>query len=208
MDAGLLSSPRFISVSRVPTPVYAHIFAAAAEFYRLTPWVTLGEEIPIEIKQPPGGPGRVVVVTGAAGNVFGLTVYDSIHDLKGIYQAQDPLEIVHNYSWMSLCFESPTFIAPEDLEVIDEYGWLVANQEAYPVINRMGAPDAGLYPPTEEDLLWLEAALPALNKYFRDQITLMLGGSIHPQELNLNVQTSTGSTQVELCIPAQDITSL
>jgi hypothetical protein len=208
MDAGLLSSPRFISVSRVPTPVYAHIFAAAAEFYRLTPWVTLGEEIPIEIKQPPGGPGRVVVVTGVAGDVFGLTVYDSIHDLKGIYQAQDPLEIVHNYSWMSLCFESPTFIAPEDLEVINEYGWLVANQEAYPVINRMGAPDAGLYPPTKEDLFWLEAALPALNKYFRDRGASLPDDGIQPQELTMQIQTSAGPAQIELRIPAQEINSV
>lgn len=207
MDTGLFTSPRYTFVGDVPAAVYAHIFAAAAELYRLTPWVTLGEEVPFEIRRPPGAPGRVVVVTGAAGDVYGLSVYDSAHDLKRMFKAGDPMEIVQNLNWVTLCYESPAYIDPDDLETILANGWLLANETAYPVINRMGAPGAELYPPAIEDLLWLEAALPALNEFFRAQGASTSTGGVKPQELTLNVQTSTGPAQVELRIPAQEIGS-
>jgi hypothetical protein len=185
--------------------VYAHIFAAAAEFYQLSPWKTLGKEIPIEIRFPLSGSGRVVVVTGAAGDVYGLSVYDSFHDLKRMFQVQAPLEIAQKISWVTLCYEDTTYIAPEDLEAIAEHDWPIANQKAYPLINRMGrSSGAGLYPPTKEDLFWLEAALPALNEYFQGQDVVKPTGGIQLQELTLNVRTSAGPAQVELHIPARE----
>ena len=204
MDAGLLSSPGFTSVPGVSTSVYDHIFCAAAEFYRLTPWNTLGEEVPIGINCAPEEVGRIVIVTGAAGDVFGLSVYDSASDLERMFKAQNPLEIVQNLSWMTLCYEDVTYIAPEDLDAIAEHNWPIVNENTYPLINRMGSPGAELYPPTKEDLLWLETALPALNEYFRDKDVFIPADSIQPQELILSVQTSAGPAQAGLRIPARE----
>jgi hypothetical protein len=202
MDFNLLAPPSYLSVSGVSVAVFSHIFAAAAEFYQLAPWNFFREEVPIEIRHPQGGSERIVVVTGSAGDVFGISVYDSVDDLICMFQAQNPLEILQNISWVVLCYETSTNIAPEDLEAIDGQGWPIVNDKAYPVINRMGAPGAEMYPPNRDDLLWLEAALPALNEYFRRQDVFMSTGDILPQELTLDVQTSTGPSQVELRIPA------
>ena len=206
MDPNLLSSPSYLSISGVSLPVFSHIFAAAAEFYQLAPWKLLRTEVPIEIRYPQAGSGRIVIVTGSAGDVFGLSVYDSADDLRRMFQAQDPLEIVQNLSWVTLCYETSTYIAPEDLQAIDKHGWPIVNEEAYPVINRMGSPGAELYPPTRDDLLWLEGALPALNEYFQDQDKPGIAGDIQPQQLSLTVQTAAGPAQAWLCIPARDIT--
>ncbi len=208
MDFNLLAPPSYLSVSGVSAAVYSHIFAAAAEFYQLAPWNLFREEVPIEIRYPQGGLGRIVVVTGSAGDVFGFSVYDSVDDLICMFRAQNPLEILQNISWVVLCYETSTNIAPEDLEAIDGQGWPIVNDKAYPVINRMGAPGAEVYPPTRDDLLWLEAVLPALNEYFRGQDVLMSTGDSLPQELTLDVQTSASTTQVELRIPAQENTRI
>jgi hypothetical protein len=206
MDPNLLSSPSFISDSKVSLPVFSHIFAAAADFYQLAPWKLLREEIPIELRYPQAGPGRIVVVTGSAGDVFGLSAYDSASDLERMFLAQDPLEIVQNLSWLTLCYETSSYIAPQDFLAIEKHAWPIVNEKAYPVINRMGSPGAELYPPTRDDLLWLEAALPALNETFQSQDNPGIAGDIQPQQLILTVQTASGPTIVELCIPARDIT--
>jgi hypothetical protein len=208
MDFKLLTPPSYLSVSGVSLAVFSHIFAALAEFYQLAPWNLIPEEVPIEIRYPTGGTGRIVVITGSAGDVFGFSVYDSADDLRCMFQAQDPRVILQNLSWLTLCYETSINIAPEDFERINEEGWPIVSDKAYPVINRMGAPGAEIYPPDRDDLLWLEAALPALNDYFRGQGVFMATGDLLPQELTLNVQTSASLTQVELCYPAQENTRI
>ena len=208
MDFKLLTPPSYLSVSGVSLAVFSHIFAASAEFYQLAPWSLFPEEVPIEIRYPKGGTGRIVVITGSAGDVFGFSVYDSADDLGRMFQAQDPLVILQNLSWLTLCYETSTNIAPEDLERINEEGWPIINDKAYPVINRLGAPGAEIYPPARDDLLWLEAALPALNDYFQGQDVFMPTSDILPREITLNIQTSASLTQVELCIPAQENTRI
>lgn len=208
MDFKLLTPPSYLFVSGVSPAVFSHIFAALAEFYQLAPWNLFPEEVPIELRYPKGGTGRIVVITGSAGDVFGFSVYDSADDLGRMFQAQDPLDILQNLSWVTLCYEASTNIAPEDLERINEEGWPIVSDEAYPVIHRLGAPGAEIYPPARDDLLWLEAALPAMNETFRGQGVFMSTGDILPRELTLNVQTSASLTQVELCIPAQEHTRI
>ena len=205
MDPSLLSSPSYLSISGISSSVFSNLFTAAAELYRLAPWVSLREEIPIEIRFPHNELPRIAVVMGAAGDVFGLSVYDSLDDLGRMYQALNPQEIIQNLSWLTLCYESSTYLAPEDLQAIEENRWSIASEAAYPVINRMGAPGSELYPPTREDIFWLEGALPTLNETFHVYYIPGSGADLQPQQLTLTVQTAAGPKLAGLCVPARGV---
>ena len=145
MEHNVLSLPSLQSIHGIPLSLLSSIFVSAAEYYQLAPWKLFQEEVPTEIRYPRDKPARIVVVTGMAGDVFGLTVYDSATDHERIYNETDPMKLVHDISWLSLCYDRAEYMAPEDLQVIEEHGWTVIDEKAYPGIVRMGAPGADLH---------------------------------------------------------------
>jgi hypothetical protein len=158
--------PSFLDVPGVPTEVYINILSASADLYRLAPWHSFDHEIPLAVSSPSYERPRACVLLGAAGQEFGLLVYDSLVDLHKAERENNPMRMASEISWLALTYEETDFLAPQDVGLIHECGWEIADERAYPLISRAGAPDADLRPPTAADLLWLEEILPALVVYY------------------------------------------
>jgi hypothetical protein len=121
-----------------------------------------------------------------------LCVYDSATDLRKALAGADPLEAAREFNWLALSYESNDFLAAEDLNAIQRFGWHVAAEEAYPAITRIGSPGPELHSPTLEDLLWLDGALRGLGKFTLHHLKA--------QQAILQVKTSTGAQEIALRI--------
>ncbi len=166
MNQDLLTPPSLISVSGVTSALLGSLFGAAADFYRLAPWKFFQREIPLTIWYPPESESRIAVILGAAGDSFGLSVHGSRADIQQIMGAKTPLEGAAQTNWLALSYDTSMYLAQEDLQAIHWHGWAVADEKAYPSIVRMGAPGPDLFPPTLNDLYWLEGTLLGLLTFF------------------------------------------
>lgn len=194
-----------LSISGVTVPLLAKVFEAAATYYRLAPWEMLPEEeFAIEIRYPADGKARYAVVIGRAGESFGLSVSDTLDDLKQmIAKAQSNTIYSGDYSALSFTYESAFYLAFEDLDAIEKYDWDIPNEKAYPSILRFN-PKKGLLLPGKEDIFWLEAVLPALNEFFgknfdADEFFLSFGEK--EQKYKIEVQTLGGKESVFIKLP-------
>lgn len=198
-----LNPPSLLSLPGIKISLLGDIYNAAAEFYRLAPWALLEGETAIEIRYPFDAQSRIVVLTGAGGDAPGLSAYDSVEDLERLYSAENPLAAGQEVNWLSLTYDTDVFIADDDLKAIEEYGWPVENEVAYPGIVRLGSPDVDMYLPATDDLNWLEVAISALIVYFQGRFP---GPEMAEQALDLEIDTRNGLRKVFLRIPASGIT--
>ncbi|MFQ5615461.1 MAG: calcium-binding protein [Anaerolineales bacterium] len=194
-------APSMLSVPGVTVPLLGHIFTAAVEFYHLAPWEMLSYEVPIEIRYPANAQPRYVVVMGAAGEAFGISVNDSLSDLQRMFSGIHPEQLTREISWFTLTYDIPLHLAFDDLDAIIRYGWPVANKQAYPAIVRVG-PTPDFHPPTKKDVFWVAGALPALTVFFQKHLKLNHMGIVHPTECTIAVQTLSSLEQVYVRIPA------
>jgi hypothetical protein len=203
-DTGALwFPPALLSVAEVSPQLLQGLFAAAADFFEIQPWKVLKGERVIEVGSPEP---RLVVVMGAAGQSFGVSVYDSPADLQRMYQAQDPLEAAEMLCWLALTYETAEYLDQGDLQAIHQYGWRVASEAAYPSIARIGSPGPDLRPPTLQDLFWLEGCLRALCELFTSCLVLDEQGEPLPVDLTIPIQTSAGLVETRLHLPGMQVT--
>ncbi|MBL7163449.1 MAG: hypothetical protein ISS57_12650 [Anaerolineales bacterium] len=154
--------PSLLSIRGVTIPLLGNIFTSAADFYRLAPWEQLQDETPIEIRYPAGAASRFVVVMGAAGESFGISVNDTRADLNRMFTAASPRQLIKEISWFTLTYDVAPYFSFDDLDTISRYDWPVVNEYAYPSMARVG-PTPEFYLPTRQDLFWVEGALPVVN---------------------------------------------
>ena len=196
-----LLPPSLLSIPGVTPALLGSVFTAAAVLYRIEPWKRLAEEVPIEVRCPRQAPPRLVVMLGAGGQAYGLCAYDSAADLRMAQESADPLEAASGLNWLALSYDSADFLALEDIEAAQRFGWLVAAEEAYPAITRLGSPGPGMHPPTLEDLLWLDGALRGLGEFFTYPLVLDNHGGLKPQAAVLRVEASQGPCELAQRIP-------
>ena len=198
----LLLPPPLLCVPGVTPQLLHDLFAAAADFYTIQPWTVLNSEKAIEVQAPDA---RLVVVMGAAGQSFGISVYNSPADLQRMYQAADPLKAAEMLCWLALTYETAEYLDQDDLEAIHRYGWRVAGDAAYPAIARIGSPGPDLHAPVLQDLLWLEGCLRALCQLFTSHLVLDEHGEPRPVELTISVETSAGLVETRLRLPGMQV---
>lgn len=206
MNDVFFNSPSLIAVPGVSNQLLVSLFRLAADFYRHSPWLSLNSDLPIEIKYPPSAPSRIVVVMGSAGQAFGLSIYDSREDIKRVYDARTPLEGFDKISWLALSYDPIHYLAQEDAAAIKEKGWPIANEAAYPVITRVGAPGPDLHPPTLVDLEWLEGTLSGLNKMFGEADASAEVPRYYGYGATLQAQTYRGLRDIRIQVAAEDAT--
>ena len=197
-----LLPPALLSVPGVTPQLLQSLFAAAADFYSIQPWSILKGEKVIAVRSPEL---RLVVVMGAGGQAFGISVYDSPADLQLMFQLDDPLAAAGALCWLALTYETAEYIDRDDLKAIHQHGWPVAGIDAYPAIARIGTPGPDLQPPTLQDLLWLEGCLRALYLLFSSYLTLDEQGEPLPVDLTLPVETSAGILEAHLHMPGMQV---
>lgn len=125
--------PSLLSVPGVTEPLMRELFAAAVEYYRHAPWRWLDNMQPIEVRYPSDGRTRYAVVLGSGREFFGLSFYDSVDDLRLVYDSNKPERMHERISWFSLVFEEPTLMTFDDLDAAEKYGWPLPEEHIYPV---------------------------------------------------------------------------
>jgi hypothetical protein len=131
------------------TPAQARdFFRAAASFYRQAPWRSSGggETIKVECEQLEGGSWYAIVL-GKTGTVKGLILFD---DWKSrVLLGRGPSDaIADQLQDMTVHFGDRKLIHPDDLALAKQYGFEVADPQAYPSVFRtergrkFRAPDA------------------------------------------------------------------
>jgi tetratricopeptide (TPR) repeat protein len=201
-------NPGLLSVKDVTPELAGGFFAAAAEFYRAAPWVHLTDQHTLAVRVSPEHQPRFGQVMGNAGIEYGLAVYRRWEDVKRVYDfVDDPLEILPPEGGHSCFFGNVSQVPFADLEAIEQYGWEIADKQAYPI--------PVIYPregdarrPSAADLLWYEAAFRAIPIFARDHLQADSQGEVEdpfkyrPVETTFSVATHAGETEVHIKYPA------
>jgi hypothetical protein len=189
--------PGLVSILSVTLPMVGHLHELAAQFYRATPWTWFHDHHPFAIQVAPEEAPRHAIVMGNAGEVFGLSVYDTLDDLQLVFSpALSHRQVARMSTWFVLFFEEAPAVSFDDLDAITAHDWPVAAPQAYPVFGRSTA-DQGLALPTKADLLWMEGALAGLLTYLDHHMVLWHGV---PQlaDVTMSVTRVDGEAQVRL----------
>ena len=194
-------TPGLLKLPSVTPSLVGHLCELAADFFQATPWRWLNDSHPMEIRYPPEDKPRYAVVMGSGGEVFGLAVYDALHDLRLMYRRDiSPQQAAKMAAWSVLFFEEATAMNFDDLDAMEEYGWPVAAENAYPVFGRTtGAGE--IVAPTRQDVFWMEGALAGVLAYLRKHRQVHQG-VLQPVEVTLHVATTGGEVQIYLRVPA------
>jgi hypothetical protein len=124
--------PGLKSVPGVTEPLLHDFFAAAADYYHQAPWRWMENWEPIEVRYPAKSSPRYVLVLGSGGEYSGLSVYESLDDLRVALSHHDPDQTHDLIPWVSVVFEEATIMAFEDLDALEKHGWAVGGEKAYP----------------------------------------------------------------------------
>lgn len=142
----------------VTTDELASLYQAAARFWKVAPWRQVAGDRPIEIQSPffRNQPWYAVIV-GQLGMNLGLVLYDQRDALERVLDSDgevDPDGVFLNYLEK---FEIPSI----DLWYQEKFGWTIASEEAYPLIER-ALPKHRHRRPNRSELLAMDVVLRSL----------------------------------------------
>ena len=201
--------PGLLSVKGVTPEFVAHLFAAAAEFYRARPWVALSNEQTLAVRVSPERQPRYVSVMGNGGVEYGLSICDKWQDMQRLFEnADDPMEALPDKGVHSLLFNEITYVPFDDLDAVEQYAWEVINSEAYPVPIVFHKASGTVRRPTLKDLRWDEAALRAIPIALRDNLKPTGLGDYEAFQTDVEVNTSQGLLKVSVKYPGGDLDRL
>jgi len=189
--------PGLLSVPGATEPLVRELFAAAAQYYRQAPWRWIGNASPIEVRYPPDGRARYAVVLGSGGEAFGLSLYESVDDLRIVFSSIEPEQIAEQVSWFSLDFEEAIMMPFDDLDAMEKHGWPVAGEKAYPLAIKAVPPDEW-HVPSASEMAWLAAALRAIPHFVTEHLD---AGQGQPPEARYALPPVHGGQQIALRYP-------
>jgi len=181
--------PGLLSLPGATQPLVGEFYAASAEYYRQAPWQRMDNWDPIEVRYPSEGRTRYALVLGSGGETFGLSLYESLEDVR---LATLSTGAAGRISWFSLVFEEATSMAFDDLDAIEKYGWPIAGEQAYPLAIKAIPPDKWGVPNASE-LACLAATARAMPDFVQAgrgeprpaQVTYPLSGVYGNQTISL-----------------------
>jgi len=141
----------------------AGFYAAAAEFYRRSPWRDVPGDTPIRVECPKfqSGPWYAVVM-GQMGMTLGLALYEDLDMLRAMLSGTESEEEgARRTSGLSLMYGEAFEIPISDLDAVERHGWPVAAPEAYPQAIRVN-PGRAIRPALPWELELLEGSLKAI----------------------------------------------
>jgi tetratricopeptide (TPR) repeat protein len=196
--------PGLLSTKGVTPELAGSLFSAAADFYHAAPWVQLSDSQAIAVRHPAEPRYRYAVIMGNAGVEYGLAMYLRWDDVVRAHMvAGDPRDtlpdVVH-----SITYDTITRLTFADLEAMEQRGWEVAAENAYPLVITYDK-KTGLRPADLIDVLWYEAALRAIPGFVRDWLRPDGRGDYQPVETTLEVATHAGPLKVDLKYPAGEL---
>lgn len=203
MRRGEPELPGLLSVAGVTPRLAGGFFEAAAECYRAAPWVHLTNEQPVALRiSAERGDERIAVVMGSAGMEYGLAVYENWAEYEQMYTGVDhPVEELPARGRLVMFYEPVPSMPFPDLDALEQHGWEVAGEQAYPV-PWVFYPDMLPHRPEPDQLAWLEAALRAVAMLVRGHLRPGEPGEYQPFDLTLAVPTHAGEVAVRARYPA------
>lgn len=193
---GLLDDPRVM-----PEQV-GEFFEAAADLCREAPWEWMLDEDLVALRYPvPDGEWRFVSVMGNAGMEFGLAVFEDLFDYD-LLATTPPEELVGLMDYRSLTFDDMTVMPFADLDALEQYGWEIAADDAYPIPVTF-TEDGEVERPGPEEIDWYTVALRAVvaffQEYWPDEIDYV------PEDVSttLTVPLAGRHAEVEVVYPAE-----
>lgn len=141
-------------------------YAAAAEFYRRSPWRDVPGDTPIRVEctKFQSGPWYAVVM-GQMGMTLGLALYEDLDMLRAMLSGTESEEEgARRTSGLSLMYGEAFEIPISDLDAVEKHGWPVAAPEAYPEAIRVN-PGRAIRPALPWELELLEGCLEALPRF-------------------------------------------
>ncbi|MBI5566896.1 MAG: hypothetical protein HY870_18505 [Chloroflexi bacterium] len=192
--------PGLLSIKGTTPESIGRFFNAAAEFYRAEPWVKLYNSQLLAVKHPAERDYRFACVMGNGGVEYGLATYRTWQAVEKFFAAgDDPAEALAGGAH-SLLFNAITQIPFDDLDALEQYGWEVANDQAYPMPVIFDF-HTGALRPNLKDLRWYEAALRAIPIFVRDHLKSDGHGDYRPVETSIEVVTHEGPLKVQVKYP-------
>ena len=140
--------------------------AAAAEFYRATLWEVLDDTDLIKIETPrPPRLMKYAVVLGAGSQSYGLGLYQDEEDHYALMaQEADPRQM----NLFSFVYESPTYVASEDVDLWKELDLPLETGEAFPDANLFSP--KGPRRPTPKEIDFLSILLKGLAQTSEEEL--------------------------------------
>lgn len=195
-----------LSTRGVKPEMVASLFAAAAEFYRQSVWEKFDDEEVLKVEVVESKRARFVIVMGGGGIEYGLAVYEKWSDIELIFETatdpfSDPLDRMPAGGAHALTLSDVTSVPFEDLDAIKQYGWEIADDDAYPV-PVIWARGGTVRRPQRPELQWYDAVLRALPIFIRSHWRRDEKRAAIPVEAVIPVTTSAGDVHVRISYPA------
>jgi tetratricopeptide (TPR) repeat protein len=192
--------PGLLSIKGTTPESIGRFFNAAAEFYRAEPWIKLYNSQLLAVRHPAERDYRFVSVMGNGGVEYGLATYPTWQSVEKFFAASgDPTEAL-SAGVHSLLFNDMTQVPFDDLDALEQYGWEVANDQAYPMPVIFDFHE-GARRPSLKDMRWYEAALRAIPIFVRDHLKPDGQGDYQPVETSIDVVTHEGRLKVAMKYP-------
>jgi hypothetical protein len=191
--------PGLLEIPGVTPFMVKGLFEAAASFYRESPWRTVSDTDPIEIRYPVDSQPRYAAVMGHGGQTYGLAIYSSKDVLRETYAGTPSDQLIGQGTWTSLLYGEAVETPFDDLDAMEAYDWPVADKYAYPLPLQMG-PSGSITRPGKSDLLRLEAALLAIPRFVQDHMRAD-AGFLRPAEETLSIRMADGEDRIHLRYP-------
>ncbi|MEW4530926.1 hypothetical protein [Maioricimonas sp. JC845] len=132
-------APSLVSTTGMKTDLIAALCDAAWSFYMSEPWMRIpGDAIlKIECDAWESGPWYANVM-GQLGMELGLALYEDLRLLQRMVAGQiSDEELARQMSSLALSYSERFDMAPDDVKAIEEHGWPVADDQAWPNVIRV-----------------------------------------------------------------------
>jgi tetratricopeptide (TPR) repeat protein len=195
--------PGLLTVAGVKPDLVKDLFAAAADFYRAAPWVYLADIQPLALQIPKTGTVYVQLM-GNAGVEYGLLIYKKWDDLlRMLAGSGSPMENIPAGGWLSFNYEEASMLSFDDLDAIEQYGWEIADKQAYPTPVKY-FPDR-FERPSLDELLLFELVLHAVPVFVKEYLKPDGRGDYLPVEAELSIPVRSAQVPVTAKYPAGTI---
>jgi tetratricopeptide (TPR) repeat protein len=198
--------PGLFAQPGVTPELVGEMFAAALDFHRAEPWVSLENEDLLAIQVGEQAEPYYVMVMGAGGEEYGLSLSRSLQELETFFSATSPEDILQGSGQDAFLFNQPPYISFDDLEAIQRYGWELPAPDMVPT--PWTVKDEGIARPDAGMLKWYVAALQAIAVFTQEHLKTNPDGT-HPAVTALiDVETGEGRQAVTIRYPGADLSRM
>jgi len=197
--------PAMLDTPKVTVKLLQGVFEAAAQFYRAAPWVQLSNDQVIAVRHPNQHDYRYALVMGQGGVEYGLVMYTDWSEVKrqSMY-ADDPFLGWQDRTWNSLSYDTADHLPFADLDAIEQHGFEITAEEAYPV-GLVIEGQSQVRRPTREEWEWYEAALRIIPVVVREHLRSDSHDDYEPIDTDISLKTQQGFIKVGVKYPAGEL---